>query len=308
MSNHKKGKHVPVLTKEAIQGLNVQKGKQYIDATVGDAGHAARIIKKGGLVLAIDWDPGAVKRAKQRLKEVFLAPNQVLRGPTQPFICVVGNFKNLAKIAGKYGFGHPAGILFDLGVSSPQLEDPKRGLSFTKEGALDMRLDPSLKRTAKDLINELSQEELYEIFTRNAQEELARPISKAIVRARRLKPVATTVELAEIVRGVAATRRGRHKLHPATKVFLALRIEVNEETANLKEGVFQAIDLLRPEGRLVVISFHETEDRIVKHALRKGLREKKLTILTRKPMTTSMPERRRNPRARSAKLRIAERL
>lgn len=318
MYKNSKSKHLPVLLKESIAGLKIRKGDKYIDATVGDGGHALRILKKGGQLLAIDRDQEAVKRAERRLEKVYPACPEAKRRqpnrracsfPQKPFALVAGNFKDLAKIAKKHGYENPSGVLFDLGVSSFQLEDPKKGLSFTIDAPLDMRLDSRLKRTAADLVNQLSQGELYEIFTRNAQEKLARPIAKAIVSARSLKPIETSRELSEIVIKASGKRRKRNKLHPATKVFLALRIEVNDEVGNLKRGLKQAIEILKkPKGRLAVISFHETEDRPVKLTMQKAKDQGKLKIITKKPIRPTEDEVKSNPRARSAKLRIAERL
>lgn len=310
MHQPSKSEHIPVLLKESIEGLKVKEHKKYIDATLGDGGHALKILKKGGKLLAIDRDPDQVRRATRKFKKVYSALRLSLNGHDlkKPFTLVVGNFKDLAKIASEHGFESPAGILFDLGVSSAQLEDPRKGLSFTLDAPLDMRLDPTLRLTARDLVNQLSEGELYEIFTRNAQEELARPIAEAIVSARSLKPIETTTELAEIARSIAKSRGRRSKLHPATKTFLALRIEVNSEIENLKKGLVQAIEILKTDGRLVVISFHETEDRLVKKTMQKAASHKKLKIISKKPITPSVNEIESNPKARSAKLRIGERL
>ncbi|OGY18454.1 MAG: 16S rRNA (cytosine(1402)-N(4))-methyltransferase [Candidatus Chisholmbacteria bacterium RIFCSPLOWO2_01_FULL_50_28] len=295
--------HLPVLIKEAIEALHIQKGRKYIDATVGEGGHALEIVKRGGRLLAIDVDPKAVERARKRIEETREKERDGGQAGEPSF--AVGNFRNIARIAKDKGFNRVSGILFDLGVSSVQLEGNGKGLSFTNDSPLDMRLDPDLPRTAADLVKTLSQEELYEIFTRNAQEDLARPISQALVIARRIKPIYSTRQLAEVVASVA---KRRSRLHPATKVFLALRIEVNDEIKALKEGLTQAIGLLEKKGRLVVISFHETEDRIVKQLFKKIHKENKILLLTKKPIVPGSDEQGANPRARSAKLRIAERV
>jgi len=292
-----------VLIKEAIEALHIQKGRKYIDATVGEGGHALEIVKRGGRLLAIDVDPKAVERARKRIEETREKERDGGQAGEPSF--AVGNFRNIARIAKDKGFNRVSGILFDLGVSSVQLEGNGKGLSFTNDSPLDMRLDPDLPRTAADLVKTLSQEELYEIFTRNAQEDLARPISQALVIARRIKPIYSTRQLAEVVASVA---KRRSRLHPATKVFLALRIEVNDEIKALKEGLTQAIGLLEKKGRLVVISFHETEDRIVKQLFKKIHKENKILLLTKKPIVPGSDEQGANPRARSAKLRIAERV
>ena len=315
MTNRRRSKHIPVLLKEVIEGLRIDAGKKYIDATVGGAGHAREIVKKGGILLAIDRDPEAVRWTNQTLKVVethlskaFPDNDKNVVVPAQSshpnFKCVVANFRDLKATAEKYGFSPSSGILFDLGVSSDQLSQVKKGLSFMNDGPLDMRLDSTLTRTAADIINQSSEDELYEIFTRFSQEELARPFAAAIIRARRLKSILTTRELAQIIEERSGGRIGA--IHPATKVFLALRIAVNHELENLQEGIVQAIDLLEPKGRLVVISFHETEDRIVKRIFKKKESQGRLTILSKKPVRPTQAEIRKNPRSRSARMRLVE--
>jgi len=302
MSRLKETKHIPVLVNEISVGLHIQKGKKYIDATVGEGGHALEIIKKGGKLLALDTDPASVTRAKRRIEDS--CRKEFETGILSQPIIVTGNFRSISEIAKKFAFEKVAGILFDLGVSSVQLETDM-GLSFAKDAPLDMRLDPKLTLTAADLVNTSSQEELYEIFTRNAQEELAWPISQAIVIARRLKTIRTTGDLVAVINTVVRGKKAR--LHPATKVFLALRIEVNDEITALKQGITQAIGLLVKQGRMAIVSFHETEDRIVKQLFKKAQQENKLLILTKKPITPTTEEIQLNPRARSAKLRLAKR-
>lgn len=317
MPNPTSDEHIPVLVNETIEGLRVRARARYIDATLGDGGHAAEIVRRGARLLAIDRDPQAVLRASQRLRKLIreyqqpgknrqkdddaAAQSTTNTGIVAPVI-TTGNFKDIRKIARRYGFTRVAGILFDLGVASFQFEDPSRGLSFERDGPLDMRLDPSLTRSAADIVNRVSEGELYAIFTRHAQEELARPIARAIVSARRLKPIQTTGELGRIVASVMGYGG---KLHPATKVFLALRIEVNKEMENLHLALPQAIKLLAPQGRLAVLSFHETEDRVVKQFLLQGKKQGQLDLVAPKPLTPTEAERRANPRARSARLRIA---
>ena len=288
--------HQPVLLNEAIKLLNIKKERKYIDATVGGGGHAEAVLKTGGRVLGIDWDPEAVRYAKEYLKKAC---------PDTSWKIARGNFANLEEIANKEGFGKVSGILFDLGVSSYQLKTSERGFSFQKDASLDMRMDPRLAITAADLLKVLSKKQLNVLFTRFAQEKRARAIADAIVRARRIKPVETTKELADLVTSVYGGKRKIRAIHPATKVFLALRIVVNSELENLKVVLSQALDLLKPNGRLVVISFHESEDRIVKRFLKN---EKKIQILTKKPITPSEEEIRINPRSRSAKLRVGEKI
>ena len=288
--------HQPVLLNEAIKLLNIKKERKYIDATVGGGGHAEAVLKTGGRVLGIDWDPEAVRYAKEYLKKAC---------PDTSWKITRGNFANLEEIANKEGFGKVSGILFDLGVSSYQLKTSERGFSFQKDASLDMRMDPRLAITAADLLKVLSKKQLNVLFTRFAQEKRARAIADAIVRARRIKPIETTKELVDLVTSVYGGKRKIRAIHPATKVFLALRIVVNSELENLKVVLSQALDLLKPNGRLVVISFHESEDRIVKRFLKN---EKKIQILTKKPITPSEEEIRINPRSRSAKLRVGEKI
>jgi len=222
---------------------------------------------------------------------------------------VQGNFVDLEKIAKDKGFDKVDGILFDLGVSSHQLGTEERGFSFRSNAKLDMRMDPSLQVTAADLVNGLNSGELYELFTKFSQEKLARPIARAIVLARNVNPIVTGVQLAKIIEPIYKKHyRGKSKIHPATKVFQALRIAINDELNNLKRGLFQAIELLKPDGRLIVISFHESEDRIVKEFFKQKAKEEILEILTKKPIGPSEKEIADNPRSRSAKLRSAKKL
>ncbi len=286
--------HRPVLLGVVVDFLNIDKGKKYIDATVGGGGHAEAILKAGGEVLGVDWDPDAVKWAKEYLAQAC---------PDTSWKIVRGNFADLKKIAVQEGLKKVSGIIFDLGVSSHQLEASKRGFSFQKDALLDMRMSPSLAVTAADLLKILSKKQLYALFTQFSQEKRARAIAGAIVSARRLKPIKTTKELADLVTQVYGGRRKVRGLHPATKVFLALRIAVNSELENLRVALPQAVELLKPGGRLIVISFHESEDRIVKRFLK---RERNLEVLTKKPITPSETEIKINPRSRSAKLRVGE--
>jgi 16S rRNA (cytosine1402-N4)-methyltransferase len=291
--------HEPVFLKEVIEYLAVKRGKKYIDATVGGGGHSKAILKLGGQLLAIDCDPEAIKAAREHLSTAC---------PGASWRLSQGNFKDLAKIAGKYGFEKVDGVLFDLGVSSYQLETPKRGFSFNLPGPLDMRMDPSLQVTAADLVNGLNKGELEELFKKNTDEHFTGCIAQAIVRARRLKPITTCEQLAEIiVRAVG--KRGRFaRIHPATKVFQALRIVVNDELNNLRQALPQAVEFLNPGGRLAVISFHSGEDRIVKYFLKDAERHGIMRIITKKPVRPTLEEMEANPRSRSAKLRVGEKL
>ncbi len=296
--------HESVLLKETLTYLNVRRGKKYIDATVGGAGHTAAIIRQGGVVLGIDVDPEAVESAEKSLAAKFKVQNS-------KFKIVRGNFKNIEKIAKENDFYPVAGILYDLGLSSYQLEQSGRGFSFQKNEPLDMRADPELKVTAADLVNGLGEKELTKLFEKYGEEKYARAVAGAIIRSRWDKPIRNSMELADIVEQVVREPR---KTHPATKVFQALRIAVNDELNNLQSSLPQAFGLLepassagRPGGRLVVISFHSLEDRIVKNFAR-GIGEDGGRILTKKPLTPTEEEVKENPRARSAKLRAIERL
>ncbi|MER3602875.1 MAG: 16S rRNA (cytosine(1402)-N(4))-methyltransferase [Thermus sp.] len=267
-----------------MEYLAIRPGGLYVDATLGGAGHTQGILARGGRVIGLDQDPEAVKRAlEMRL----------------PGLTVVkSNFRNLGRVLDELGVGQVEGILADLGLSSFHLEDPRRGFSYAQEGPLDMRMGEE-GPTAEEVVNTLSQEELYRILKEYGEEPRAFAIAKAIVEARRQRPIRTTKELAEIVRKAVGFRKAGH---PARKTFQALRIYVNDELGALGALLQAAQSRLAPGGRLVVISFHSLEDRIVK----RFLKESSLRILTKKPVVPSAMEVRANPRARSAKLRAAE--
>jgi len=294
-------KHRSVLLKESIELLAIKPGEKYIDATVGGGGHAEAILKKKGIILGIDQDPEAIEAAGEHLASACPVPR--LRELDVRYRLARGNFSQLKEIAFKEGFDKVGGILFDLGVSSYQIDTANRGFSFDRSGPLDMRMDPDLKVTAADLINGLTERELNELFSKLGGERLAGRLAQAICRARRLEPIKTTVQLAEIIRR-SKLRKGR--LDPATKVFQALRIAVNDELNNLRLGLPQALELLTEGGRLVVISFHEGEDRIAKQFFKEQAGEGKLTVLTKKPLRSSREEVEENPRSRSGCLRGAE--
>lgn len=299
--------HQPVLLNEAIQFLKVQKGKRYIDTTIGGGGHAQAIIDQGGLLLGIDCDPQAVAYTQKRLSSVCPAMHRLVHGPDAFVRVVKANFADLKKIADQFGFSSVDGILFDLGVSSFQLETASRGFSFRQNGPLDMRMDPEMSVSAADLVNALSRKELYELFIRLGEEKRARTIADALVRARRLRKITTTQELANISIAVYGGQEKIGHLHPATKVFQALRIAVNDELNNLKSALPEAAKLLEKKGRLAVISFHSLEDRIVKNFFKEMEKRGEFTILTMKPITPNKEEIIENVRSRSAKLRIMER-
>lgn len=294
--------HVSVLLQEAIEALAIKQGETYIDATLGGGGHTSEILKRGGTVLGIDADDDAIAHAKERFHEKVTIAK--------------GNFRNIQEIAGKKGFTQVSGILFDLGVSSYQFDKPEKGFSFQYEAPLDMRMDTALSVTAADLINALHKEELVELFITYGEEQHAKRIVSAIVEARRTKRIETTIELAEIIARVYPRKthplipssggETKRRIHPATKVFQALRIAVNDELHTLKEALTASIDLLKPKGRIVIISFHSLEDRIVKNAFLEFAEKNQGKIITKKPIIPTYEEIETNKRSRSAKMRVFE--
>lgn len=283
--------HTPVLVKEVLEALRVHEGGRYIDATLGDGGHTKQMADRGGVVLGIDQDPKAIERAGKRL-EKEMERKQVMTANT--------NFEQLTETAKKEGFHSVDGILIDLGMSSFQLESG-RGFSFQIDEPLDMRMSPSLGVTAADLVNALSKKELILLLTKFGQEMNAPRIVQAIVTARKNQPIKTTKQLSDIVESVSF-RYGR--LHPATKVFMSLRMAVNDELGTLEHVLPQTVELLKEHGRLAIISFHEGEDRIVKNFMKET---QNLSELFTSPHIPTDEEIRVNPRSRSAKLRVAER-
>ncbi len=291
------GYHNSVLLKEVINALNVRDA-WYLDATLGDGGHSIEIISRGGRVIGFDVDPQALKRVQKRFENLGIGKDK--------YKLVLGNFRDLKNLIHKPA--SLAGAIFDLGVSSLQLETPERGFSFGKDGPLDMRMDPSLEVRALDLINILSRKELYELFKEYGEETNSWRLANALVLTRQVKPISNTLELAYLIERVVGRKKGFTKSsigrHPATKGFQALRIAVNDELDALKEGLIQVKDLTEKNGHIIVISFHSLEDRIVKNTFKqwcdKGIGE----ILTEKPILPSDIEIAKNPRSRSAKLRI----
>jgi 16S rRNA (cytosine1402-N4)-methyltransferase len=296
--------HIPVLLAEVLAGLAPQPGGRYIDGTLGGAGHSAAILEASapdGRLLGIDADPAALAAGATRLAS--------FSGRT---VLAHGNFRDLAQLARANGFEPANGILLDLGVSSHQLDTPERGFSFMTDAPLDMRMDPTNGETAADLVDELSEGDLADLIYRYGEERGSRRIARAIVAARRTGRITSTRAFAEIA---ARAMGGRHgKIHPATRTFQALRIAVNHELESLEAVLPQAVDLLAPGGRLAVIAFHSLEDRIVKQFFRAesgyagAVGSNRLRIITKKPIEAEPAEARANPRARSAKLRIAEKL
>lgn len=279
--------HKPVMVTEALEGLDVGEGKKYIDATVGGGGHSIEILKRGGKVLGIDQDPEAVEFTKEN----------------KDWKIVQGNFRDIEKIAKEHGFEGADGVLFDLGVSSHQLNTGRRGFSYRfPEAPIDLRMNQAEGISASEIVQQATSEELYEIFARYGEEKLARSIADRIVRARRIAPIGTVGDLVRVLEEVVRDARAR----PATysRVFQGLRIAVNDELSALREGVQGSAATIHTGGRIAVISYHSLEDRIVKLAIsRLGLRP-----VSKKPIVPSPEEVARNPRGRSAKLRIAEKL
>ena len=288
--------HRPVLVKEVTEFLNVQPGGVYIDATVGSGGHAEAILAQltRGRLLGIDRDPLALAAAGGRL-----APFG------EKVTLVHGNFAEIDQLHAASGLPPVQGVLADLGLSSIQLADASRGFSFNLEGPLDMRLDPATDTTAADLVNHLSERELADLIFKFGEERQSRRIARAIVRAR---PIRTSTELAQVVTRAIPSRPGPHQIHPATRTFMALRLAVNHELENLEQFLARVLAVVASGGRVVVISFHSLEDRIVKGSFAARRRDGWAQVLTRKVVRPGEAEVARNPRARSAKLRAAEKL
>jgi 16S rRNA (cytosine1402-N4)-methyltransferase len=312
--------HQPVLMEAVLTALQPGPGKVILDATVGFAGHARRLaplLTPEGLYCGVDRDPEAIEFSRKILKEQ----------PTA-FLLARCRFDRISEAVRQWELPRIDGILFDLGLSSPQIDEPERGFSFMQDGPLDMRMDPEQERTAANLVNELEENELVRIFRKFGEERRARAVAHALVEARKEEPIRTTGQLSDLIRKTLRVRRGRKlpkQIHPATKTFQALRIVVNEELEQLPRALEQAIELLSPRGRLAVLSYHSLEDRIVKKTFRRasGYREnappglppspeqlaaRKLKVITQKPVRAGREEIESNPRARSAKLRVAEKL
>jgi len=281
--------HEPVMVQEVLRFLDPRPGKLVVDATVGTGGHAEAILERGAELIGIDRDPLALEVARERLSRFG-----------KRFLLIQDNFRHLVQILRDHGVQEVDGVLFDLGMSSFQLEDPKRGFSFLKEGPLDMRMDPSQDLTAYEIVNRWSERDIARILREYGEERYARRIARTIVKSR---PIETTTQLARIV--ARCYPPGYHRIHPATRTFQALRIAVNDELNALREGLLAAIKVLRPGGVVVAISFHSLEDRIVKRTFRQRWIAGEVEILTKKPLTPTAEEVEKNPRSRSAKFRAA---
>jgi len=288
--------HHPVLVREVIEGLALKPGAVVLDATVGLGGHAEQMLRAvgpQGRLIGIDRDREALELARGRLSSFG-----------EQVIAFHGRFGELENILDQAGFGAVDAALFDLGVSSLQLEKADRGFSFAREGPLDMRMDSGEETTAADLVNRTSQREIEEIIRSHGEERWAGRIARAIVQGR---PFSTTTGLAETIRGAVPPGARHGRIDPATRTFQALRIAVNQELEELSSGLSQAIERLKPSGRVAVLAYHSLEDRIVKVCFREQARAGILRLITRKPLRPSPEEAVENSRSRSACLRIAER-
>lgn len=305
--------HTPVMFQEVLDLLSPKPGGTYLDGTLGSGGHAEGILEKAGpdgRLIGLDKDPEALGRAARTLAAYRSR-------------CVLehGDFADMSAIAERHGIREVDGVVLDLGVSSPQLDTPQRGFSFQNDGPLDMRMDPSSPVTAASLVASLPEADLADLIYKYGEEPASRRVARAIVDERALRPIETTLQLASVVERAKGGRRGR--THPATQTFQALRITVNRELESLARGIEAGISLLKPGGRMAVITFHSLEDRLVKQAfaahagrwesLQAGGRRwvgraPAVRRVTKKPVVAGEEETRVNPRARSAKLRVIERL
>ena len=292
--------HVPVLLEESLEYLNVRPGSVIVDATLGLGGHSSAIAKRlgaKGRLICFDRDPEAMAKAKARLEEVAAE-----LGSEMPE--VVFEPRAFSEAAEAIKPGSIDGLLADFGVSSLQLDEAHRGFSFRSDGPLDMRMNTREGETAEQVVNQEDENELADLIYEFGEERRSRRIARAIVRAR---PITTTAELARIVAAEAPSMKGE-KIHPATRTFQALRIRVNNELGEIQSLLESAGSLLKPGGRLVLISFHSLEDRLVKDAFREAGRNKVYEVLTKKPVVAGEQEQMRNPRSRSAKLRAAQKI
>jgi len=307
--------HEPVMTHEVLHWLDPRPDGIYVDGTVGGGGHSAAIMKQAGptcTIVGIDRDPAALDAARQRLDP--------LPGTVKLFHA---NFRDIRSVLARAGLKEADGIVFDLGVSSHQLEAAERGFTYQDDVPLDMRMDPTAKRTARDLVNVASEQELRRIISEYGEERWASRIADFIVRWRESEPIETTGQLVDVIKAAIPAAARRRGPHPAKRTFQALRVAVNEELDSLQVGLDEAVACLAPGARICVISFHSLEDRIVKHRFSyheqdcvcpPGLpvcrcdKEQELVVLTRSPVQASPDEVARNPRARSAKLRAAEKV
>lgn len=284
------------MLKEVLDFLKIKEGHWYVDCNLGGGGHTTGILEAGGNVLGIDLDPDAIWEVTKSLKK-YIDEDRLRLAQT--------NFANIADAVESKKIPKVSGVLFDLGVSTHQLEEAERGFSFNADAPLDMRMNPTQGVSAKDLVNGLYVNELSELFLKLGEENWSKPIAKKIVEYREHKRIETTNELANIILSVRR-RSPSDRTHPATRVFQALRIAVNDELNSLKEALPKAFEVLEPGGRIVVISFHSLEDRIVKNCFKEIEQQKLGELIIDKPLETSEKESLENPRSRSAKLRVIQ--
>ncbi len=292
--------HRTVLLQESIEGLALKVGDIFVDATLGRGGHSAFVSEKFGeniQIVGIDADPLSIKASEERLKDL-----------KAPFKALKGNFRDIDTLLESIGVAHPDKILFDLGWNTNQFEEGGKGFSFQKDEPLLMSYGDNPDFTASDIVNTWEEESIANVLFGYGEEQYARRIAKRIVLERAEKPIATAKELADIIADSVPFFYRRGKINPATKSFQALRIAVNDELKALAEGLEKAFSILSPQGRMAVISFHSTEDRIVKNFFRELQAQDKATLINKKPLTPSRSEVNENPRSRSAKLRIIEKI
>lgn len=305
--------HIPVMLSEAVDGLSVKPGGVYVDATLGGGGHSAKILSElgEGRLIAFDLDEWALNNARER----FAGEERIT--------LVNDNFKRIPEVLTDMGIDKIDGAIFDLGISSPQIDTPERGFSYMHDAPLDMRMDLNATKNAYDVVNGYSEEALTGVFREYGEEKAAYRIAEDIVRTRKVKPIESTFELVKIIERHYPANPRKRSGHPAKRVFQALRIEVNDELDGLSEAIEKATLRLKPGGRIAVITFHSLEDRIVKNVFKELEKDctcpknfpvcvcgkrKEIEVLTKKPITAGEEELTKNPRAASAKLRIAERV
>lgn len=304
--------HMPVLLPQVIDGLRIRKGGKYIDATLGGGGYTEVILKIGGIVLGLDADTDAIKYVKNK----FGNKNSEFKINKDIFL-THGNFSEIKEIAKKYGFRSIDGIVFDLGMSNYQITDSGRGFSYQRDEPLDMRMDKNKKLRAEEIINDYSKSQLYEIFTKNAEEIYSGAIVSAIIRSRSVNGrIKSTRHLGEII-GQAVLRelngvQNQNNLHVINRckarIFQALRIAVNDELNNLQIALTDSLSMLASGGRLAVLSYHSLEDRTVKTIFKKNIRSGNIKLIEKKPITADWNEQNNNPKSKSAKLRIGEKI
>lgn len=307
-------KHISVLLEEVLDGLNIKEDGIYVDGTLGGAGHSIEIVKKltTGKLIGIDQDENALKKASEVLEEY-----------SDKVILVHDNYENIDQVLKRLGIDKVDGILLDLGVSSHQLDEKSRGFSHNNDAELDMRMDRTSSLTAKDVVNKYSEKELENVLFNYGEERWARRIAKFIIEERQTHPIETTLELVTVIKKAIPKQVRKDGGHPAKRTFQGIRIEVNRELDVLENSITTMVRLLNPTGRLAIITFHSLEDRIVKNEFKELFKnctcppefpqcicnkEREINIITRKPIVASKIELDENPRSRSAKLRVAERL